>query len=78
MYSKNIFIQVCKTCHKKFKTTSRHARFCSDECRIYNSAKIRHQQAYNELCDILKEIDIYNKEHGTKLSYGQYMSGRRW
>ena len=35
--------------------------------------KVKYGTPSKSIRDIIKEVDAYNKEHGTSLSYGQYV-----
>lgn len=77
----NTFKHICKVCGARFTSTSRHSEYCSTECSEYGREQkrqsLRRSQSLEPLLKICREIDAYNKEHGTRLSYGQYVSGRR-
>lgn len=76
-----IYRHICKVCGARFTSNSRHSEYCSSECSAYDRSAKRHTYRRNESIEailrICREIEAYNKEHGTHLSYGQYVSGRR-
>ena len=64
----------CRSCYelaKKKKTLGLNA----EEQAVYNRKKRDERAARNKrtLDDTLKELDKYNAEHGTILSYGQFV-----
>ena len=77
----NTYKHVCSVCGVRFTSTSRHSEYCSAECSEYGREQkrraYRKSRSLEPLLSICREIDAYNKEHGTRLSYGQYVSGRR-
>jgi len=82
----------CKYCGKEFIQPNHHwgQCYCSDACR--NEAKKIHNQRYKnrikrerkmmeamrhtDLSNTVREIEKYNQENGTSLTYGQYISLR--
>ena len=83
MYKKD-----CAYCGKEFMPVIGPQIYCSRECCVLakrkrdlrNRKKIkvktRERKRSVTLDEILKEIEEYNKKHGTFISYGQYMSMR--
>lgn len=82
MFKKN-----CLHCGKEFRPLIGTQMYCCRSC--YELAKKKRAEIYNRkkreeraarknrtLDEILKEIEEYNKKHGTFISYGQYMSMR--
>lgn len=75
----------CSVCGTLFETTGKSAKYCP-ECRIWkkkemsaNSRKaMRARRAHQQIKsttinDVLRELEEYNKRHGTCYTYGQYM-----
>ena len=79
MFKKN-----CLHCGKEFRPLIGTQMYCCRSCyelakkkraEIYNRKKRDERAARNKhtLDDTLKELDKYNEENGTRLSYGQYV-----
>ncbi len=80
---------VCKLCGMVFYSYSANAKYCMD-CRYENKKKEKRNYMNNKrhpellmnkyrnksLDETLLDIKKYNKKHGTKYSYGEYI-GRR-
>lgn len=78
IYLDQFFSKNCKICGRVFKTSNRRTTCCSDYCsQQYREIRKLRKKPTN-LSVIIAEIETYNKEHGTKLSYGEYVSGKRW
>ena len=67
----------CRFCGSRLKA---EGQYCSDACRI-NGEKYYERDKLNKsfferspLCSMIKELAEYNKAHGTRYSYGQYIS----
>lgn len=77
----NTFKHICKVCGARFTSTSRHSEYCSPECSEYDRENkrraSRRTQSLEPIYNKVREIEAYNLAHGTNLSYGQYVSGRR-
>lgn len=77
----NVYTHYCKVCFTRFTSTSRHSEFCSVECsnfeRENRNRRYRRNRTLEPILKICREVEAYNKAHGTHLSYGQYVSGRR-
>ncbi len=73
-------VQHCACCGAKIKNSE---KYCSEECRIrgeYLWAKQRREKDYwqnHPLYVAVREVEEYNKQHGTHLSYGEYFAGVR-
>ncbi len=73
-----IAVSHCRCCGARI--INKPNGFCSDKCR--NQFEKLHRAEYKrkkELGDspiylLLREVDAYNKKHGTKYSYGQYVA----
>ena len=65
----------CAECHKVFRNPDENERFCPECKKIKESKKKPKQKAKSNksILQITREIAKYNKEHGTLLSYGQYV-----
>ena len=79
---------ICKHCGKEFTHKTFHKAYC-DECNAERKrernrkfmqkkrgtvdvvAKPRENKA---LSQVIRELEEYNKTHGTRMSYGQYVS----
>lgn len=74
---KNIF---CRFCGRRL---AKAGEYCSDRCRVsgknaYKRDKEKRQQFESSpVVQTVRELALYNKEHGTKYSYGQYISLRQ-
>ena len=77
----NEYRHLCKVCGAPFTSTSRHSEYCSIECSKCEQENrrraARRKRSLEPIISICREIEAYNAEHGTHLSYGQYVSGRR-
>lgn len=75
----------CVICGKEFEPYGRQLS-CSDQCRKQRVERIKkdnstkYYKVYKEkvkpkksLAETLADLDVYNKEHGTLLSYGEYV-----
>lgn len=77
----------CKICGRDFIGRSgRRDGYCSAECkkegmkrndRNYQERKRERANRKPNLDKTLREIEAYNKKHGTRLSYGQYQLMRQ-
>ena len=84
---KMAIIRNCEICGKNFKASGNNHKTCSDCKRIayrrWNKKRKQKQVAENlynkpdHLAEKVKEINKYNKEHGTKYSYGMYKAMER-
>jgi len=72
-----IYSGYCRCCGRKIPNTR---EYCNESCRKAGEEmwlRQHHRQAQREkdpMYITLKEIDLYNKEHGTRLTYGQYIA----
>ena len=72
----------CERCGCEIVTTHHLQRYCTrcradvrretqrKACRRYKNKRVVNHKSVNE---IIKELNAYNKEHNTSLTYGQYM-----
>ena len=71
-----LFDLKCAECHKVFRNPDENERFCPECKKIKESKKKPKQKAKSikskTIWQITRELEKYNKEHGTLLSYGQY------
>lgn len=68
-----LFDLKCAECHKVFRNPNENERFCP-ECKKIRDRKKRKSKADKSLYQIMKDLAKYNKEHKTRLSYGQYVA----
>ena len=70
-----LFDLKCAECGKIFRNPNENERFCPECKKIKESKKKARQKAKSNksILQITRELKKYNKEHGTRLSYGQYV-----
>ena len=72
-----LFDLKCAECGKIFRNPDENERFCPECNKIKESRKKPKQKAKSikskSIWQITRELEKYNKEHGTRLSYGQYV-----
>jgi hypothetical protein len=68
-----LFDLKCAECYKVFCNPDENERFCP-ECKKIRDKKKPKKKPSKSLYQITKEIEKYNKEHGTRLTYGEYVS----
>lgn len=66
----------CVECHKVFRNPNENERFCPECKKIKESKKKPKQKAKSNksILQITRELEKYNKEHKTRLSYGKYVA----
>ena len=73
-----LFDLKCAECQKVFRNPDENERFCPECKKIKESKKKPKQKAKSikskSIWQITRELEKYNKEHKTRLSYGQYVS----
>lgn len=73
-----LFDLKCAECGKIFRNPDENERFCPECKKIKESKKKPKQKAKSvkskSIYQITRELEKYNKEHKTRLSYGQYVS----
>ena len=71
-----LFDLKCAECYKFFRNPDENERFCPDCKKIReNKKKLKVKAKTNKtVLQITRELEKYNKEHKTRLSYGQYVS----
>lgn len=72
-----LFDLKCTECGKIFRNPDENERFCPECKKIKESKKKPKQKAKSikskSIWQITRELEKYNKEHGTWLSYGKYV-----
>ena len=68
-----LFDLKCAECHKVFRNPDENERVCP-ECKKIRDKKKRKPKSDKSLYQVTKELEKYNKEHGTMLSYGRYVA----
>ncbi len=69
-----IYVKRCTYCASEFESSSRNARVCP-VCRsfvapVHTARKTRKRaKSLNDFC---REVEVYNRQNGTHLTYGQY------
>ena len=73
-----LFDLKCAECYKVFRNPDENERFCPECKRIKESKKkAKSKIKTNEsktIWQITRELEKYNKEHRTMLSYGEYVA----
>ena len=73
-----LFDLKCAECSKIFRNPDENERFCPECKKIKEGRKKARQKAKSikskSILQITRELEKYNKEHKTRLSYGQYVS----
>ena len=73
-----LFDLKCAECHKVFRNPDENERLCPECKKIKEGRKKPKQKAKSvkskSIYQITRELEKYNKEHGTMLSYGEYVS----
>ena len=69
-----LFDLKCAECHKVFRNPDENERLCPECKNIKKSKKKAKQKANKTIFQITRELEKYNKEHRTMLSYGEYVS----
>ena len=64
----------CVECYKVFRNPNENERFCPECKNIKKSKKKAKQKANKTIFQITRELEKYNKEHRTMLSYGKYVA----
>lgn len=74
-----IRIKYCHACGARLYGDN-NTNYCNDSCRITDirlrKKEATHRKKINEspLATLIREVDKYNAEHNTKVSYGQYVA----
>ena len=71
-----LFDLKCAECYKFFQNPNENERLCPECKKIKESKKKARQQAKSNksIWQITRELEKYNKEHRTMLSYGEYVA----
>lgn len=71
-----LFDLKCAECHKMFRNPDENEKICPDCRRIRENKKITKKKvkANKSIWQTTRELEKYNKEHKTRLSYGQYVA----
>ena len=73
-----LFDLKCAECGKIFRNPDENERFCPECKKIKEGRKKPKQKAKSvkskSILQITRELEKYNKEHKTRLSYGQFVS----
>ena len=73
-----LFDLKCAECGKIFRNPDENERLCPECKKIKEGRKKQKQKAKSvkskSIYQITRELEKYNKEHKTRLSYGQYVS----
>ena len=64
----------CAECHKVFRNPDENERFCPECKKIKKSKKKAKSKANKTIWQITRELEKYNREHRTMLSYGKYVA----
>lgn len=68
-----LFDLKCAECKKVFRNPNENERFCP-ECKKIREKKKPRKKPTKSLYQITKDLEKYNKTHGTSLTYGEYVS----
>ena len=73
-----LFDLKCAECYKFFRNPDENERFCP-ECKKIKESKKKSKPKVKtnkskSIWQIVRELEKYNKEHRTMLSYGEYVS----
>ena len=68
-----LFDLKCAECHKVFRNPNENERLCP-ECKKIKDKKKRKPKASKTILQITRDLEKYNKEHKTRLSYGKYVA----
>ena len=68
----------CAECRKVFRNPDKNERFCPECKKIKDNKKKAKSKVKaiksKSVLQITRELEQYNKEHKTRLSYGQYVA----
>lgn len=68
-----LFDLKCAECGKVFRNPDENERLCP-ECRKIKIKNKPKPKINKTISQIIRELKKYNKEHKTRLSYGQYVA----
>ena len=69
-----LFDLKCAECKKVFRNPDENERLCPECKKIKESKKKSKTKPNKTIWQITKELEKYNREHRTILSYGKYVS----
>lgn len=73
-----LFDLKCAECYKVFRNPDENERFCPECKKIKESKKKARQKAKStkskSILQVTRELEKYNREHRTMLSYGEYVA----
>ena len=73
-----LFDLKCAECYKVFRNPDENERLCPECKKIKESKKQIKKNAIiksnKNIWQITRELEQYNREHGTRLSYGKYVA----
>jgi hypothetical protein len=71
-----LFDLTCAECYKFFRSPNENEKICPDCRKIRENKKRTKKKAKTNksIWQITRELEQYNKEHKTRLSYGQYVA----
>ncbi len=67
-------VKICKDCGCEFTTTAHNTKWCPLCRKKPHQSEKKRMPMRKSLRQVMAEIKAYNAEHGTNLSYGQYVS----
>ena len=72
-------MSVCPICKSRFYKRVHNQKYCGIDCqkKAYNQNHNKAVKKTQTLDDLVRECEVYNKIHGTRLSYGQYIAMKR-
>lgn len=80
---KKIYNKTCKICNEPFVTSSWGRVYCSKECKRIGVNEIERKRQWKirenrkpqtqNVDEVLAELNQYNKEHETCISYGKWV-----
>ena len=70
-----LFDLKCAECGKVFRNPDENERFCPD-CKKIKDRRTPEpvSRAKKGIYQVMRELEQYNRKHGTTLSYGQYVA----
>ena len=73
-----LFDLKCVECYKFFRNPNENERLCP-ECKKIKENKNKAKQKTKSIksksvLQVTRELEKYNREHGTRLSYGKYVA----
>ena len=75
-----VYKKCCIVCSREFETERHNLRCCSEECTYKHRQKMREEwknkkaaeRPRSTLEQTVRELNEYNRAHGTHLTYGKY------